>query len=146
MRRAVFLPLALLAAPAAAQSGGLLSQLGGGQAGGGGLLGALGGAGGLGGAIGGAGIGNVTGLLGYCVRNQLLGSAGLGAGANGTAGSLLGRLSGRPGVAQSPGFLAGQQGVVQSGGNSLPLGSLGTGVKQQLCRTVLGRAQGLLGR
>lgn len=120
--------------------------------------------GGLGGAIPGvgtAGIGNAAGLLGYCLKNRLLGAgtaagippgpatpatpaAGAGAGAAGAA-ALLGRLTGRSGVTQSPGFALGQQGQVQqSGGGTLSLGALPARVKTQACNLVLQRAGSFL--
>lgn len=118
--------------------------------------------GGLGGAIPGvgtAGIGNAAGLLGYCLKNRLLGAgtaAGIplspatpatpaaGAGATGAA-ALLAKLTGRSGVTQSPGFALGQQGQVQqSGGGALSLGGLPARVKTQACNLVLQRAGSFL--
>jgi hypothetical protein len=74
--------------------------------------------GGLGGAAGGlpglngATTGNVAGLLGWCVKNKLLGSAG------GGAGGVLSKLTGQPDVQQSPDYKAGLAGMLLGGGQS----------------------------
>ncbi len=122
-----------------------------------------GGFGGLGGLLGGGipniasvGAGNAAGLLGYCLKNNLLGAAGAvpGAPMRGTATppargtgaqAILERLTGRQGVAASPGFAAGQAGRVQTGGGqALSLDSLRGQVKSQVCNVVLKRAQSFL--
>ncbi|GAA0668236.1 hypothetical protein FHT00_000272 [Sphingomonas insulae] len=125
-------------APATSQAGGLLGRAGG-------LLG-----GGLP-QVGSIGAGNAAGLLGYCVKNKLLGvvdSAGGATATNGTnsgAAGILGRLTGKPGVATSPGYAAGQSGrVLGGGGQSLSLDSLRGQVKSQVCNVVLKRAQSFL--
>ena len=110
----------------------------------------------LGGALPGlgtTGVGNATGLLGYCVKNKLLGGvlatptptptpvATPGSGAAG----ILGKLLKKPGVAQSPGYLLGQQGQVeQAGGGALPLDVLGPTLKAKACDVVLKRAGSFL--
>lgn len=112
---------------------------------------------GLGGAVPGlgtAGAGNAAGLLGYCLKNKLLGATGASpvtggttggtTGATGAAG-LLGKLTARPEVTQSPGFALGQQGQVQQpGGGVLPLGTLTGKLKTQACDLVLKRAGSFL--
>ncbi|KQR84228.1 DUF2501 domain-containing protein [Sphingomonas sp. Leaf343] len=109
---------------AAPRAGGLLEQAGG-------LLG-----GGLP-QLGAIGAGNAAGLLGYCVKNNVLGGA--------NASGILGKLAGQQGVANSPGFLAGQRGTVQTGGDEgLSLASLKGRVKTQVCNQVLKRAQSFL--
>ncbi|GAA3708073.1 hypothetical protein GCM10022268_16790 [Sphingomonas cynarae] len=108
---------------------------------GGGLAGLLGEGGLLGGGgglpnIASAGAGNAAGLLGYCIKNNLV--AG-----NGAAG-ILGQLTGKRGVTASPGFEAGQRGQVQTGGNAFSLAGVQDRVKTQLCGMVLKRARSFL--
>ena len=122
--------------------------------------------GGLGGLLGGAlpnvgsvGAGNAAGLLGYCLKNNLLGQGGMLGGLTGTprstgtqatpqatgAQSVLQRLTGRRDVQTSPGYAAGQAGQVQAGnGQTLSLGNLGGQVKTQMCNVVLKRAKAFL--
>ena len=123
--------------------------------------GGFGGLGGLGGLLGGGlpnvgsvGAGNAAGLLGYCLKNNLLGRGGALCGLTGGrtsapqatgAQSILQRLTGRKDVQTSPGFAAGQAGEVQAGnGQTLALGDLGGQVKTQLCNVVLKRAKAFL--
>jgi hypothetical protein len=121
-------------APATTQrGGGLLGQMGG-------LLGGGGGAGALP-RIGSIGAGNAAGLLGYCVKNRLLGTGG---GTSGAAG-VLGRLTGQQDVQSQPGYAAGQAGQVQApGGQALSLDGLRGQVKNQVCNLVLNRAKAFL--
>ena len=114
--------------------------------------------GGLGGLLGGAlpnvgsiGAGNAAGLLGYCIKNNLLGGAAgappsdqTSAAAPTGARAILDRLAGRQGVEQSPGYAAGQAGQVQTPGGTLPLGSLRGQIKNQVCKLVLNRARSFL--
>ncbi len=139
--------------PAPAERGDELGGLGG-------LGDSLGGLGGLGGLLGGAmpsigsvGAGNAAGLLGYCLKNKLLGQGGMLGGQTSAratpqtsgAQSILQRLTGRRDVQTSPGFAAGQAGQVQAGnGQTLSLGNLGGQVKAQLCNVVLKRAKAFL--
>lgn len=139
---ALLLPTAALAqtstipAPASApavpsQAGGLLGRAGG-------LLG-----GGLP-QIGSIGAGNAAGLLGYCVKNRLLGATTGRNGATGAAG-ILGRLTGQKDVQSQPGYAAGQAGQVQTpAGQTLSLDSLRGQVKTQVCNLVLNRAKTFL--
>ncbi len=122
----------------------------------------------LGGLLGGAlpnvgsiGAGNAAGLLGYCLKNNLLGQGGaLGALAGGRyapragsttrapttgAQSILQRLTGRQGVQTSPGYAAGQDGEVQApNGQAFSLDDLGGQVKTRMCSIVLNRAKSFL--
>ena len=131
-------------------------------------LGGLGELGGLGGLLGGAlpnvgsiGAGNAAGLLGYCLKNNLLGQGGaLGALTGGRntsragsttkapatgAQSILRRLTGRQGVQTSPGYAAGQEGEVQApNGQAFSLDDLGGQVKTRMCSIVLNRAKSFL--
>lgn len=104
------------------------------------LGGLLGGVGGLGGGLpnlGGAGLGNVTGLLGYCVRNKLTSGAGV--------ASVLGKLTGKPGVTTSDAYAAGQNGVLQSGtGKALSLDGVKANLRTKVCDLVLSRAKSFL--
>jgi hypothetical protein len=126
--------------------------------------GGFGGLGGLGGLLGGGlpnvgsvGAGNAAGLLGYCLKNRLLGQGGMLGGLTGSqtgtqatpqasgAQSILQQLTGRRDVQTSPGYAAGQVGQVQAGnGQTLSLGNLGGQVKTQLCNVVLKRAKAFL--
>ena len=122
--------------------------------------GGFGGLGSLGGLLGGGlpnigsvGAGNAAGLLGYCLKNRLLGQGGMLGGQTGTqatpqasgAQSILQHLTGRRDVQTSPGYAAGQAGQVQAGnGQTLSLGNLGGQVKTQLCNVVLKRAKAFL--
>lgn len=106
----------------------------------GGLLGGMSGL--LGGGlpnIASTGAGNAAGLLGYCIKNNVLGANQ----ASG-AGSLLNRLTARRGVQSSNGYLAGQQGEVQTGGRSFSLSGVKDQVRGQICSLVLRRAQSLV--
>ena len=131
-------------------------------------VGGIGGLGGLGSLLGGAlpnvgsvGAGNAAGLLGYCLKNNLLGQGGaLGALAGGRnapragsttkapatgAQSILQRLTGRQGVQTSPGYAAGQDGEVQApNGQAFSLDGLGGQVKTRMCSIVLNRAKSFL--
>ncbi len=137
--KSVALALLLLSSPVAA---GAQSTGGAAASQGGGLLGQAGGL--LGGAmpsIGSIGAGNAAGLLGYCVKNKLLGASGASTGAAG----VLGRLAGKKDVTTSPGYMAGQAGQVQTpNGEALSLGSLRGQVKNQVCSLVLSRARSFL--
>ena len=118
------------AATGTSQAGGWLGQA---QS----LLGGGGGAGALP-RIGSIGAGNAAGLLGYCVKNRLLGTGG---GASG----VLGRLTGQKDVQSQPGYAAGQAGQVQApGGQALSLDGLRGQVKNQVCNLVLNRAKAFL--
>lgn len=89
--------------------------------------------------IGSSSIGNLTGVLGYCVKNKFLGG-----GAGGGASSVLSGLSGRAGVASSRDFALGQSGVLQTGNGTLPLGNVTGTVRTRMCDLVLQQATKLL--
>jgi hypothetical protein len=84
-----------------------------------------------------AGTANTSGVLSYCVQNNLLhGSA---------ATSALSSLSGKSGVQSSPAFSAGQQGQLDTGnGNMFSMSGLQDQAKSKLCDMVLQHAQSLL--
>ena len=107
------------------------------QSGLGALGGLLGGGGGGLSNLGSAGVGNVAGLLGYCVRNKLSSGAGV--------ASILGGLTGKPGVTTSDGYAAGQQGLLQGGnGKALSLDGVKAGIRTRVCDLVLRRAKAFL--
>ena len=121
----------------------------------GGLMGSLGGL--LGGgmpSVGSIGAGNAAGLLGYCLKNKLLGQGGALGGLMGSqraapqassAQSILQRLTNRQGVQTSPGFAAGQAGEIQApNGQGLSLDDLGGQIKTRMCSLVLNRAKAFL--
>jgi hypothetical protein len=98
---------------------------------------------GLGGVLGGGlpgigsvGAGNAAGVLSYCVKNKLVNAT--------SASSVLGRLTGKPGVKESNGFRLGEGGTVQTEGNGLSLGGLKAKAKTKVCDIVLNHATSLL--
>lgn len=98
---------------------------------------------GLGGMLGGAlpnvasvGAGNAAGVLSYCVKNKLVNAT--------SASSILGKLTGKPGVKESSGFKLGQAGTIQTDKNALSLGSLKAKAKNKVCDLVLNHASGLI--
>ncbi|MCI4589760.1 DUF2501 domain-containing protein [Sphingobium sp. BYY-5] len=97
----------------------------------------------LGGLLGGGlpniasvGAGNAAGVLSYCVKNKLVNAT--------SASSVLGKLTGKPGVKESSGFKLGQNGTLQSDENSFSLGSLKAKAKTKACDLVLNHATSLL--
>lgn len=118
--RSLAVALMAVASPVAAQ--GLGSILGGGLPG-----------------IGSAGVGNVTGLLGYCVKNKLSGGT--------MAQGVLGKLTGQPTVTQSPGFAQGQLGQLtgkNGAATGMSLDNLKGSMKTKACDLVLKRAGSFL--
>ena len=85
------------------------------------------------------GAGNAAGVLGYCMKNNLLG------GSSG-ASSLAGNLMKKPGVAGSKEFAAGQAGNILTGGHGsgFSLASASDPVKQQGCKMVMKQAHKFL--
>ncbi|OUJ06720.1 DUF2501 domain-containing protein [Acetobacter malorum] len=83
---------------------------------------------------------NLTGVLGYCVQNNVL------SGANASsASSLLSNLTQQQGVTSSSGYSAGQQGLLQTGDNQMfSLANLKGQLKTKLCNMVLSKTQSLL--
>lgn len=92
----------------------------------------LGGIGGLP-SISGMGMGNAAGVLGYCMKNNLLGGST-------NASSVADSLMKKPGVAGSKGFAAGNAGTILSGKQSFSLGSVSDPIKSQACGMVLKQA------
>jgi type IV secretory pathway TrbL component len=97
----------------------------------------------LSGVLGGAlpdvasvGAGNAAGVLSYCVKNKLTNAT--------NASSVLGKLTGKPGVKESSGFSLGQSGTLQTDKSTLSLGSLKGKVKSKLCDMVLDHATSLI--
>ena len=111
-----------------------VAGLGGTQGGLSGVAGSL--AGGLLPNVGTSSIGNLTGVLGYCLKNKFLGAGG---GAN-----VLNGLSGRSGVATSKDYALGQTGLLQTGNAALPLGSVKDTLRTKICDLVLKQATKLL--
>lgn len=114
-------------------------------------LGSLGGK--LGGMVPGGGslssgsMGNVAGLLQYCVKNNYLGGD---SGASGIAGKLIGKTQG--GTSDS-GYLSGAKGLLQGGdGKTTDLNSVGGGnsdlkskITTKACGVVLNQGKSFLG-
>lgn len=101
--------------------------------------------GGIGSLLGGAlpsvgrtGAGNAAGVLGYCVKNKLVGDG------QASAQSVIGKLTGQKGVADSPEYTAGQSGQLQTGTGMLSLNNLKGKVKTKVCDMVLSRAKSFL--
>jgi hypothetical protein len=117
-------------APAQLQVPNLLGGGSGGTAAGGGLLG------GLAPNVASVGAGNAAGILGYCLKNKFLGGNG--------ATSVLGRLTGKPGMTSSPGYAEGQRGLLQTNGSNLSLGGLKSQLTSKICDSVLQHAQSFL--
>ncbi|MBN3726520.1 DUF2501 domain-containing protein [Burkholderia sp. Ac-20379] len=146
MAAGVLIGLSLSATGAYAQLGDMLKQAGSGATqNSGGLAGNLGN---LGGALGGgnsslmpSSLGNVAGVLQFCIQNQYLG----GGSASSVKDQLMGKLGGNP--QSDSGFTSGSSGILDAG-NGKTLDLSGAGVKQQLtkqvCDKVLTRAKSLL--
>ncbi len=99
--------------------------------------------GGLGGLLGGAmpniasvGAGNAAGVLSYCVKNKLVNAT--------SASSILGKLTGKPGVTESSGFKLGQQGTIKTDNSALSLSALKSKAKTKACDLVLNHAGSLI--
>ena len=137
------------AGAASSALGGLGGSTGAGAASGAGAMGALGGLSGVSmPSLEKVGTGNLTGVLGYCAKNQLGG-----AGVAGVKDQLMGKLGGEQKAKADPGYQEGLSGVL--GGNSgskLDLGGLGgsggsdmkSKVTDQVCGKVLEYGQKLL--
>lgn len=84
------------------------------------------------------GVPNVAGVLGYCVKNKVLGSS--------SAASVVDGLKGKPGVTSSPDFRAGEAGniIAGSGASPVSLDSLPANLKTQACDQVLRHGTSLL--
>lgn len=87
-------------------------------------------------------MGNVTGLLQYCVTNNYLGGEGI----NSIQDKLTSKLPGGS-KSQDPGYNDGLQGVLHaSNGNKVDLGGSGMQdeIKRKVCDTVLSQAKSML--
>jgi hypothetical protein len=85
-------------------------------------------------------VGNVAGLLEFCVKNNFLG----GGDASAVKDKLLGKL---PGGTQSadPGYHDGAKGILHSsGGKQLDVGSIKSDATKQVCDAVLAQGKSLL--
>lgn len=144
-RAAAALAIALLVpwGAAHAQLGNLLNQ--GGNSGSAGN--ALGNLGGLGSALSGPSVtsnslGNVTGLLQFCIKNNYLNADS----ASGVKNSLLGKLPGGANTTDS-GYTQGSNGILTAGnGSQLDLsgGGLKEAATRQVCDKVLSQAKSML--
>lgn len=84
-----------------------------------------------------ASTGNITGLLSYCVQNNVVSGQ--------TATNALSTLTAQTDRKSDATYTAGQQGLLQVGnGNQLSLASLKEGLRQKVCQSILNRAQSLL--
>jgi hypothetical protein len=83
------------------------------------------------------GVGNATGVLSYCVKNNVLSGS--------DATSTLGTLTGKPEVKSSDGFTAGSAGnIVKGDGSKVSLDSMPPSVKSKACGMVLKQAKSFL--
>lgn len=100
---------------------------------------------------------NVTGLLGYCVKNKLVGQGS-------TGGDVLAKLQGKPEAVQSPDYTSGLAGNLLGGKTAIPTSSVATnlaglsgaankplsldslpaGLRTKVCDAVLNHAKSLL--
>ncbi|GBR11703.1 hypothetical protein AOE01nite_08070 [Acetobacter oeni] len=81
--------------------------------------------------------GNTTGILSYCVQNNLVSGSG--------AASTLSSLTSKSGITSDSSYTAGQQGLIQgANGNQVSLSSLKQGVRQKVCQSVLNQSKSLL--
>ncbi|WP_322011883.1 DUF2501 domain-containing protein [Paraburkholderia sp. J12] len=141
---AVAIALVLPWSAAYAQLGNLLNQGGGSSGSAGNALGNLGG---LGGAVPGASLssnslGNVTGLLQYCIKNNYLS----GSSAGGVKDSLLSKLPGGENTTDS-GYTQGSNGILSaSNGSQVDLsgGGLKEAATRQVCDKILSQAKSML--
>ncbi|WP_028225266.1 DUF2501 domain-containing protein [Paraburkholderia ferrariae] len=142
---AVAIALVLPWSTAYAQLGNLLNQ--GGSSGSGSAGNALGGLGGLGGAVPGASLssnslGNVTGLLQYCIKNNYLSGSSAGS----VKDSLLSKLPGGENTTDS-GYTQGSNGILTaSNGSQVDLsgGGLKEAATRQVCDKILSQAKSML--
>lgn len=89
-------------------------------------------------SVSGASMGNITGVVSYCMKNKLLGGT--------DASSVLGTLGGKPDVKQSPDYTQGAAGMLSSGGSGKPLSldSLPPQMRTQVCDMALKQAKTFL--
>ena len=80
---------------------------------------------------------NVAGVLGYCVKNQLLGG--------GSANSVINGLKSKAGVTSSPQYRSGEAGnIITGSGSPVAINSLPAQLKSQACNAVLRHGTSLL--
>lgn len=84
--------------------------------------------------LGSAGVGNVAGLLGFCIKNKLTGGA--------AAQSVLGKLTGQPEITQSQGYKQGLLGQIVGGGATATNQGTGQGTGQSGVGQVLSQVTG----
>jgi len=83
------------------------------------------------------GIPNVAGVLGYCVKNSLLGG--------GSANSVINGLKSKAGVTSSPQYRSGEAGnIITGSGSPVAISSLPAQLKSQACNAVLRHGTSLL--
>jgi hypothetical protein len=97
-------------------------------------------------------MGNVAGLLQYCVKNNYLGGA---SGASGIQNQLLGKMQGHSNSppTSDPGYMSGANGILQgSNGKSMDLSSVGGGssdmkskITTKVCDSVLKQGKSFAG-
>jgi hypothetical protein len=93
-------------------------------------------------------MGNVAGLMGYCIKNNYLGGS---SGASGIQSQLMGKMGGHGD--SDPGYQSGSNGILQSSdGKSMDLNSVGGGssdmkskITGKVCDTVLKQGKSFLG-
>ena len=77
--------------------------------------------------------GNAAGVLGYCVKNKVLGGA--------SSTNVLDGLMKKPGITSASGYAAGQAGNIVTGqGQKFSLSQVPSQVKSQACNAVLKQA------
>ncbi len=82
--------------------------------------------------------GNIAGLLGYCVQNDLVSNVS-------SAKSTLNTMTGKSDVTSDASYASGQQGLLQlADGNQLSLSSLKAAVRKKVCKAVTSKASSLL--
>src|SRR5262245_56646575 len=88
--------------------------------------------------VSGISAGNAAGILGYCLKGNMLGGT--------SATSVLGGLTKNPAVKTSPDYTAGLAGNILGGGGGSPfsLGQLPSEMKSKACNAVLKQATTLL--
>ncbi|HTV86891.1 MAG TPA: DUF2501 domain-containing protein [Dyella sp.] len=92
-------------------------------------------------------MGNVAGLMGYCIKNNYLSGS---SGASGIQNQLLGKMGGH--ASSDPAYLSGSKGVLQSSdGKNMDLNSVGGGssdmkskITGKVCDTVLKQGKSFL--
>jgi hypothetical protein len=97
-------------------------------------------------------MGNVAGLLQYCVKNNYLGGA---SGASGIQNQLLGKMHGQSSApaTSDPGYMSGAKGILQGGnGKTMDLSSVGGGssdmkskITTKVCDSVLKQGKSFTG-